>query len=700
MNNHNQPVSSLSGGSATSGFILTGTGAGGTLTINNTGSGTTYGGAISGNGGLTLGLTNTATLTLTGANSLTGPVTINSGTLQAGANWVLNGGVALPITPPFNPLTTPYPGTFTLANNASASLDLNNNNIAIGSLQGGGPAGGNITLGLGNGGFGSGGTLQIVQSVNTVYAGVISGNGNVIFGSSAGGTITLVGNNTYQGFTYSDITTLGNNNALPISTTVIFTNSVSDGIQMNGFNQQVGAVSGGGNLGGNIANSGSGGGVFTIAATTNQLAINDGGVDYTNSTLAGALQNNVALVLDAGLNGIAQSFTLSGANNTTGTVTVGSVAGGSSSMSGVTNAVIVTATSTFGGIMVGNTSSVPSNLINSFTVNSTGVVTANGITLGDEPSNGQGNNSLVIGGTLNTTGAVNVAALSSALSGTNAITISGGGTLTTNSSTIQINVGDQNLSGLGTGALIVNGSLGTTAKPVGAVAIYGGGTLSGVGTITTKATGTAITISDGGTIHGGSSSNLYGTLTIAPASGTNTAASLVVQNQGSGVANPTIQANVNGSSASLILLTGTNKNFNLDNSNGLTNINLTDPTASLAVGTNYTFNLVQTSGTGHIQLAGGSQSANTVLDTGTTLGAGSGTQGVGDLYFNGNTAYAASITSWSLQVDSTGHILELNLTSSGAPVPEPHHIMLICVATLLTGLGIRRWWSKRTAEAA
>ena len=177
----------------------------------------------------------------------------------------------MPIQPPFSPLPTPYPGTFTLANVGSATLDLNNFNVAIGSLQGGGFAGGNITLGLGNGSFGSGGTLQVIQSINTIYAGVISGNGNVIFGSSAGGTIFLVGHSTYNGNTYADIVTLGNNSASPANTNVIFQNTSSDGYALNGFNQQVGSVSGGGPLGGNLTNSQSGGGVWTVAATTAQL---------------------------------------------------------------------------------------------------------------------------------------------------------------------------------------------------------------------------------------------------------------------------------------------------------------------------------------------------------------------------------------------------------------------------------------------
>ena len=177
LNNFDQTIGGLSGGSAASGAIITGSGVGGDLTIVNPNVGTsTYAGVISGTGGLVLGVNNTngpnnvRALVLTGPSTYTGPTTINSGTLRAGANYVLTGGV-LPAGPYTNSPST-YPATFTLANSANALLDLSNFNLAIGSLQGGGPAGGNISLGNGNGQSGSGGTLQIIQTVNTVYAGV------------------------------------------------------------------------------------------------------------------------------------------------------------------------------------------------------------------------------------------------------------------------------------------------------------------------------------------------------------------------------------------------------------------------------------------------------------------------------------------------------------------------------------------------
>jgi fibronectin-binding autotransporter adhesin len=675
LNNNNQTVASLSGGSATAGFINTGTGAGGTLTVNNTTAPTTFGGVISGTGGLTLGLTNTQMLTLTGPNTYTGPTTVNSGTLQAGANWVFTGGVTMPIVPPFSPLPTPYPGTFTLANVASATLDLNNFNVAIGSLQGGGFSGGNITLGLGNGSFGSGGTLQVIQSVNTIYAGVISGNGNVIFGSSAGGTIFLVGHSTYNGNTYADITTLGNNNASPVNTNVIFGNTTTDGYQMNGFNQQVGSVSGGGPLGGNLANSATGGGVWTVAATTAQLSGN-----FNNSTLAGAILNNVSLVFDAGVNGVAQSLTLSGANNTTGLVLVGNqTSGASGAGSGVTNGVIVTSTSTFGGVQVGNLN--VSNLVNSFTVASAGNVTLlNNVVIGDSVTGSTGTNTVTVNGVLSIEAAVTIGGGKTPF-GTNTMLIGSSGSVQfpTNAG---ISVG---VSGGGLSTLVVNGQLGSTSAFVGNIGINPNGVLAGAGTITANDGNgniNTITISSGGTLRGGvaDGTNNLKTLTLASNVNANKGGTLTVEvSQGTSAG----QAN-----ASLISL----------NSGGFFTINA-NGTGSATAGNHLIINLVN--GAGDVPLVNGQSYTINLVEVDPTGGFGifkSSPLSAGAVIPTSNyalttTSPTMSFSNVSLALDSaTGTMLQLTFTPSA--VPEPEHIMLLCAGVLLVGFAVRRRWQK------
>jgi autotransporter-associated beta strand protein len=119
----------------------------------------------------------TGTLTLSGANIYSGPTTIVSGILQAGAATSVFGA---------NPAVT--------LSNAAATLDLNGYNGILGSLSGGGAAGGSVTLG--------GATLTVGgDNTSTTFAGVVNGGNINKLGS---GTWTLsgtsnVGNATISG---------------------------------------------------------------------------------------------------------------------------------------------------------------------------------------------------------------------------------------------------------------------------------------------------------------------------------------------------------------------------------------------------------------------------------------------------------------------------------------------------------------------
>jgi fibronectin-binding autotransporter adhesin len=136
-----------------------------------------YAGAIANPNGNALGLTKlgTGTLTLSGANTHTGPTTVNSGTLKAGAANVLGTN-----------------STVTLANAAGVTLDLNGFSQSIGALAGGGATGGEVMLG--------GGTLTLGGgNASGAFAGVISGAGGVT--KTGTGTQTFSGANTYSGTT-------------------------------------------------------------------------------------------------------------------------------------------------------------------------------------------------------------------------------------------------------------------------------------------------------------------------------------------------------------------------------------------------------------------------------------------------------------------------------------------------------------------
>jgi autotransporter-associated beta strand protein len=135
---------------------------GGTLTAGGDNANTSYSGAMSGVGGFTK--TGTGTLTLTGANMIGGLTSVSAGTLSLGAVNTLGVGADVQID-----------GAGTLALGA---------NTTLGTLTGDGAvATGSSRLQIDNGNF----------------AGLISGNGNVV--KSSVGTLTLTGASTYAGTT-------------------------------------------------------------------------------------------------------------------------------------------------------------------------------------------------------------------------------------------------------------------------------------------------------------------------------------------------------------------------------------------------------------------------------------------------------------------------------------------------------------------
>ncbi len=121
-------------------------------------------------GGQALTKSGAGTLNLSGTNSYTGTTTISAGTV------VLAGGNAIADS-----------GAVVTANVSGALLQLDASET-IGSLSGGGTDGGNVDL--------QGNTLTVGTGT---YAGTILGTGNLT--KSAGGKLTLSGDNTYTGTT-------------------------------------------------------------------------------------------------------------------------------------------------------------------------------------------------------------------------------------------------------------------------------------------------------------------------------------------------------------------------------------------------------------------------------------------------------------------------------------------------------------------
>ncbi|MBZ9738665.1 autotransporter-associated beta strand repeat-containing protein [Mesorhizobium sp. CO1-1-4] len=143
----------------------------GTLTLGGsyTGADNTISGIVSGSG--TLVSSGNATWVLTGANTRSGAITVNGGTLRAGSASAF--------------------GTVTNVTVNGGTLDLNGNNLAPVSLSG---TGGTVAMGNANL------TLNLGSGVNNSYGGSIAGTGGSLTKLGAG-TLTLTGSSTYTGAT-------------------------------------------------------------------------------------------------------------------------------------------------------------------------------------------------------------------------------------------------------------------------------------------------------------------------------------------------------------------------------------------------------------------------------------------------------------------------------------------------------------------
>ncbi|MES2924069.1 MAG: autotransporter-associated beta strand repeat-containing protein [Verrucomicrobiota bacterium] len=196
----------------------------GGVTTGNEVTGVISNGAAIGGNNISITKSNTSTWTLSGASTYTGATTINGGTLKAGIASVANTSGAFGNN-----------SALTTADVAGAAVDLNDFNTQVGSLAGGGAAGGNVTLGAAT--LTTGG-----NNTNTSYAGIISGTGGLI--KTGTGVQTLTGINTYSG-----ASTINTGGTLAIGSTGSIANSTV--ITANGT----------------LDVSGVAGGVWTVGAT-------------------------------------------------------------------------------------------------------------------------------------------------------------------------------------------------------------------------------------------------------------------------------------------------------------------------------------------------------------------------------------------------------------------------------------------------
>ena len=148
------------------------------------------------------------TLTKIGANNF---ILCNT-TVSGGGTIAINNGTVSQ----YNTASSASGTAFSLANTAGVALNLNNLNLSIGSLTGGGATGGNVTLGS---------SLLTVGGDNTspaAFAGVISGTTGGLTKTGTG-TLTLSGTNTYSGATTVSAGTLALSGSGSISNTPTIT---------------------------------------------------------------------------------------------------------------------------------------------------------------------------------------------------------------------------------------------------------------------------------------------------------------------------------------------------------------------------------------------------------------------------------------------------------------------------------------------
>ncbi|MEO6739624.1 MAG: autotransporter domain-containing protein, partial [Chthoniobacteraceae bacterium] len=269
-------------------------------------------------GASTLGITKTGagTQIFSGPNTYTGPTTVNAGTLKAGVATVI----------PFGPVgTVPASGAFginsavTMANTAGAVLDITGFNTQIGSITGGGAAGGNVTLGAAT--LTTGGD----NSSPAAYAGAISGTGQLR--KIGTGTQILSGTNSYTGLTtiFRGTLSLSGGNAIvnpslltPTAGAVLIAPvTAGDNGTLNlASSETIGTLSDAGAVAGSTTTVALNGSTLTLGVAAVPQVVPGSGNTTFAGTITGIANGNLVK------NSPDTTFTLSGANTYIGTTTV------------------------------------------------------------------------------------------------------------------------------------------------------------------------------------------------------------------------------------------------------------------------------------------------------------------------------------------------------------------------------------------
>ena len=350
-------------------------------------------------------------------------------------------------------------------------------------------------------------TLTVNQATNSTYDGTITGL--MALTKSGSGTLTLAGSNRSAGAVTLSAGTIAagtvNTNVLGGSAAYTLANVSGARLNLNGFNNTIGSLAGGGTLGGDVS---LGSGTLTT------------GADGTSTVYAGTISGSGGLTKTG-----SGTMTLSGSNSFTGLTTMGSgtlnlgsttaLAGAGSltfsggtlqfGTSGATYTNAITGSGTSGVLLDSNTNS--GTLSGNIYANNTGGLTKRGAGV------------VMLSGSNGFTGVTTISAGTLSLGSANAL--AGGGSLTFSGGTLQFGTSgatytnaitgsgasvillDSNTNG-GTlsGNIYANNTGGLTKMGVGAVALSGSNGFTGVTAIAagTLALGSANALAGGGSL--------------------------------------------------------------------------------------------------------------------------------------------------------------------------------------------------------
>ena len=367
--------------------------------------------------------------------------------------------------------------------NSDGRLDLNGYSETLNVISG---SGGQIALG--------GGSLALgVSSGSSTFGGTITGAGT--FTKLGSGVVTLSGANTYTAATVIEagILRAGAANAFSSGSAVSLANVSSAILDLNGFNQSIGSLSGGGSTGGNV----------TLGSAS--LTV---GADNSNTAFGGVISGSGNLIKVGSGN-----LTLTGSSTYTGTTTIsagtlqigaGGTTGSIASTSIVNNANLAfdrSDATSFSGTISGSgaLTKLGSGTLTLTNANTyTGATTINNGTLQLNGTNVLSNPDIVVNATTPATTAT-FSLAPSASQTINSLTFGGTGATPTSTNNVSLGSGSTLTLGGNVTYLATNNPLGSTISGDGTLSLGSGQRTFNIGNSSNASTDLAISSNITGT---------------------------------------------------------------------------------------------------------------------------------------------------------------------------------------------------------